>query len=114
MKHAQKDTQSSLSSSFKHFRGSETNPSERGAEPEEPTENRNVGTLDRNFFTRSNFSFDDSSSWDKGENATLDKRQRYRRINKNLDIKLIFPHFRQSNHDPEAMEAITNLDKVLY
>lgn len=97
VKHALKDTQSSLSSSFKHFGGSKSNPIEGAVEPGESTaQNRNVGTLDRNFFTRSDFSFDDSSSWGKGENPTLDKRQRL------------------SNHDPEAMEAITNLDKVLY
>lgn len=60
MKRPQRDT-SSISSSFKHFDASAVHHDDDTASTRDKASRKNdVGTLDRNFFTRNEFSFDNS------------------------------------------------------
>ncbi|XP_066255558.1 uncharacterized protein [Euwallacea similis] len=91
IKRGQRDT-TSISSSFKHYEGSNSVFADDDVEKEQ--RNKNVETLDRNFFTKSNFSFDEDNSSKNTENQANSTRRK--------------------NEQAEAMEAITTLDKVLY
>ncbi|XP_066149628.1 uncharacterized protein [Euwallacea fornicatus] len=92
VKRGQRDT-ASISSSFKHYEGSNSGFDDNCAEREQRN-NRNMETLDRNFFTKSNFGFDGDNNSRNTENQANSTRRR--------------------NEQAEAMEAITTLDKVLY
>lgn len=100
IKKARRET-TSISSSFKHFNGNMDNNIYSNVEDVRPNENgtakiSSLGTLDRNFFTDTNFSFHNPLS------------QRNREVEEDVTLN------RRRITDPEVREAVAKLDKVIY